>query len=366
MSTSRLYRRHVFDINKLRESVKEVFSWRALALKMGITFPSGTIYDRVRPLCNQYGIDYSHFTGQASNRGKVFLTKKRDINLYLSNELPINSHNLKLRLFQDGIKERCCEVCHLDVWNEKPIPIQLHHLDGNSANNNLSNLQIICPNCHAQTSSYCGRNQTRSKYNKIPVPDECLIKNIPLCYNPAQVMRSVGLSLAKAHYERIAKIMIANPGLSFLPKKRSKRVRRALNADPHWRTRPKPDQRKFVRPSKEELLKMIWSKPMETLAKEIGCNSNSIRKWCKLYGIEWPSIAYWARIRAGQTHEQALKQLTQEEIHNIVVDIKSGQSVRGVARRYNTTKDIVNTIKRKIGGPTESLARDVQLERLPD
>lgn len=46
----------------------------------------------------------------------------------------------------------------LSEWMGKPIPLELHHKDGNHYNNDLSNLEILCPNCHAQTDNYRGKN----------------------------------------------------------------------------------------------------------------------------------------------------------------------------------------------------------------
>ena len=51
-----------------------------------------------------------------------------------------------------------CEVCSNDKWNGKPIPIELDHIDGDPENNDKANLRLICPNCHAQTETYKGRN----------------------------------------------------------------------------------------------------------------------------------------------------------------------------------------------------------------
>lgn len=45
----------------------------------------------------------------------------------------------------------------LSEWMGKPIPLELHHKDGNHYNNDLSNLEILCPNCHAQTDNYSRR-----------------------------------------------------------------------------------------------------------------------------------------------------------------------------------------------------------------
>jgi len=44
--------------------------------------------------------------------------------------------------------------------------------------------------------------------------------------------------------------------------------------------------RKTKRPSKEELEKLIWEKPLTELGKQFGVSDNAIRKWCKNYGID--------------------------------------------------------------------------------
>lgn len=52
----------------------------------------------------------------------------------------------------------CCENCKRTRWEGQPIPLELHHDDGNSDNNEPENLSIICPNCHALTANYKGAN----------------------------------------------------------------------------------------------------------------------------------------------------------------------------------------------------------------
>lgn len=67
---------------------------------------------------------------------------------------------IKKRLFEDNIKKRCCEDCSQgEIHNGKPLGLQLHHLDGNNKNNKIENLQILCPNCHTQTSNYAVKNK---------------------------------------------------------------------------------------------------------------------------------------------------------------------------------------------------------------
>lgn len=70
----------------------------------------------------------------------------------------INSHALKLRLIEEGILESKCSICGLSEWNGKEIPIELDHINGVHSDNRLINLRILCPNCHAQTDTYCAKN----------------------------------------------------------------------------------------------------------------------------------------------------------------------------------------------------------------
>lgn len=67
---------------------------------------------------------------------------------------------LKKRLISEGIKSNKCDVCDCDgIWNNKPLTMELDHIDGNRTNHRLENLRMICPNCHAQTETYRSKNR---------------------------------------------------------------------------------------------------------------------------------------------------------------------------------------------------------------
>ena len=81
----------------------------------------------------------------------------KPIEKYLNNEIPITSYKLKKRLLKEGLKKQKCEICNLSEWNDSIIPLELHHINGNNKDNSLSNLQMLCPNCHALTDNYRNR-----------------------------------------------------------------------------------------------------------------------------------------------------------------------------------------------------------------
>lgn len=59
-----------------------------------------------------------------------------------------------------------CSVCGIESWNNKKIVLELEHKDGNSLNNHPSNLCLMCPNCHSQTTSYKGKNKGNGRYSR--------------------------------------------------------------------------------------------------------------------------------------------------------------------------------------------------------
>lgn len=60
-------------------------------------------------------------------------------------------------------KEGCWE-CGITEWNQKPIVLELEHIDGNSTNDKKENLSLICPNCHSQTDTYKAKNKGNGRH----------------------------------------------------------------------------------------------------------------------------------------------------------------------------------------------------------
>ena len=87
------------------------------------------------------------------------LRKARDVEEYLSNKEPMQSDKLKARLLNENYLEPKCSFCGLTRWLDGEMPLQLDHKDGNKENNNLQNLRLLCPNCHALTPQYRLKNE---------------------------------------------------------------------------------------------------------------------------------------------------------------------------------------------------------------
>lgn len=141
----------------LNEICKESRSYRQCLSKMNLIEGGGN-YTTLKAKIKEFDIDISHFSHQGWNKGNT-QNPRRPIEVYLNNEQPIQSFKLKKRLFRENFFERKCMSCDGENWLGKPIPLELHHINGNHHDNSLDNLQILCPNCHAQTDNYRGKNK---------------------------------------------------------------------------------------------------------------------------------------------------------------------------------------------------------------
>lgn len=149
-----------WDLILIKKYVKESFNLSEVLRKLSIPIRGNNSKTLKNILINE-NIDFSHFTGKSS------ITKKtNNIDDYLTNKIYITSYKLKEKLLKEGLLEYKCDICGIKEWNYKPINLHLHHIDGNHTNNNLENLQLLCPNCHSQTHNYCNYEHKPKKINK--------------------------------------------------------------------------------------------------------------------------------------------------------------------------------------------------------
>ena len=185
-----------------------------------------------------------------------------------------------------------CEICYNTKWLSIPISLELHHIDGNPNNNDLLNLQLLCPNCHSTTPNYRGKN--KKKVEKQNISDETLIQIIPDSYTIRHALLKVGLKAAGANYARIKKLIITN-NLQFKKTPKSeKNIKRIKTIEEKYGSFKELFNNKIQWPPKEELEKMIATQSMRSIGKKLGVSDNSVRKTAKKYGIDVKSISKWS------------------------------------------------------------------------
>lgn len=191
--------------------------------------------ETLKKLINEYGLDTTQNSLNRSNlyrsnAAKTHLRTKINTQDILDGNHPnYTSSALLKRLVNEGYKEYVCEICGINEHNNFPITLQLHHIDGNRQNNNLSNLQILCPNCHSQTDNFAG------KLSRKTFREKCVSQEVK-----------------------------RKPALGKL-----RNVRRSM-----------------IPPvNRDELKSKIRSLPFTTIADMFGVTDNAIRKWCKKFAL---------------------------------------------------------------------------------
>lgn len=110
--------------------------------------------DTLNSYLKKMGINYS---GNQSGKGIKSDPKYKTAEEYAKGNF-VKGFLLRDKLVRDGLKEYKCEICGISEWQGVKLTLQLHHKDRNHFNNDLSNLQILCPNCHSIQEGHCGKN----------------------------------------------------------------------------------------------------------------------------------------------------------------------------------------------------------------
>jgi hypothetical protein len=100
-------------------------------------------------------------------------------------------------------QDHYCAHCKLDTWQTKPIPLEIDHIDGNRHNHTRENLEAICPNCHALTITWRGRNKSS---NRLLISDEVLIAAINNTSSIRQALIQVNLAPKGGNYKRAVRL----------------------------------------------------------------------------------------------------------------------------------------------------------------
>lgn len=307
-----------FTPEQIQEFANESRSLAELREKIGYAKNGGGTNDIVRSYIKKHGIDTSHMLGQGWS--------KNVINYDLFQEGKSVKSDVAIRALKI-LRGSECEICHGTMWNNQPIPLCVHHLNGNHLDNRLENLQLLCPNCHAQTYNYCGKNINKKNTR---ITDEQLVEALKASSSIRQALLSLGVYYsARSWYERCY-ALIEKYDIEFRQKTpkyfkkneeeksgSNKKHSQAKQKRPRAKQKPKPKKiygycpicnkplynkdRKFCSQecshvsltklnkeiSREELKQMIRTMPFLAIGKELGVSDNAIRKWCKKYDLPY-------------------------------------------------------------------------------
>ena len=258
-----------FSKEELERFVKESYSYTEFAEKLGYSSKGGQGPKQAKEICELYNFSTEHFS-----------QKKRTDTIKLE-EIFIKGYKNRETLRKNLIilRGHKCECCNLEEWNGLPIALQVHHKDGDGLNNLLDNLELLCPNCHAQTDNYCGKNKI-----KIGINEEEFVEILRNSENIHQALVKIGK--VDGNWYTKARELIEKYDIVFMSTSKEEKTcaicGKKINKNSttcmecaHLKLRVSE------RPSREELKKLIRTKSLCSIARDYNVSDNAIRKWCK-------------------------------------------------------------------------------------
>jgi len=265
---------------QLEEIVKESYSISECLRKLELR-PVGGNFKTMKKYFKNFDLDTSHFTGQLWSKGKKLGASNRAKSLeeiLVKDSSFMSSTSLKRRIVQDGIKTWICEECLGTEWNGQPIPLELEHCNGDNTDHRLENLKLLCPNCHAQTAFYRGRNKRSSRNEKRELNHvkfgETLTGNPELNLSDEGSVETLRREPKFSNHSRTSKTKTCECGQLILAD--SFKCRECSYAN-----------RKTKRPQYNQLLEDFEIlKSFVQVGKKYGVSDNAVRKWLKVYQID--------------------------------------------------------------------------------
>lgn len=183
-----------------------------------------------------------------------------------------STKELKRDLIKYEGREWRCDGCELNEWMGQRIPLQIDHIDGVRNNCLRTNLRFLCPNCHAMTPTYAGRNR---KNGRLVANDD----DIRTAYDKFLIQSGRAPSLNELHMSLGYSGPIRND-----PQR--DRLIRALGVDrPTLRMAPAPSaspkhDTKIVWPDDHVIEELLVTYPRTAVAEMLGVSDTAVKKHC--------------------------------------------------------------------------------------
>lgn len=179
-----------------------------------------------------------------------------------------------------------CSFCkNKGEWFGKELSLHLDHINGVNNDNRIENLRFLCPNCHATTSTYVGKNKFSSKSQ---ISEEEVIKALKETINVSRACVKLGLSPYGASHNRVSKIKDKHSIVQKKSNLGSKKYCKDCGVVVSFESVRcvscnNLSQRKTERPSKEVLFALLDKFPYTTVSSMLGVSDNAVRKWVRIY-----------------------------------------------------------------------------------
>ena len=146
-----------YGLDELKRAIASSVSVRQVLQKLNVKAMGGN-YRVFHKAVRHFKLDTSHFTGM-NLTGRKLPPRRRTLAEYLVKNSDVQSFRLKRYLLDQKILKAVCAACSNTSWLGQPIPLELDHINGDHRDNEFANLRLLCPNCHALTSTYRGKNR---------------------------------------------------------------------------------------------------------------------------------------------------------------------------------------------------------------
>lgn len=236
-----------YDEEQLRIAVLQSRSVAETLRRLGMCATGGNRLT-LKKYAAAWGVDMGHFDPDAVRNESLARSWRspQPLQEIMVESSTYSRGHLKRRLFEEGLKQRRCEICGQDeIWQGRRMSLVLDHVNGVRDDHRLENLRVVCPNCAATLDTHCGRK------NRLG-PRVCL------------------------HCRK-----------EFVPKRGSQRYcSHACGVRWDRRGRPLHRARRVERPPYGRLMAEIEATSYLAVGRKYGVSDNAIRKWVRTYERE--------------------------------------------------------------------------------
>lgn len=299
-----------FNYTKISEVIEKCYSLVDVAKNIGLVSEKAKKIDarlckNIKKYINENSLDTSHFRHSSKVGYNVIRTNEE----VFSKNSEVSQSTVKKR-FIAKVKYECA-ICSVGSWNNAPLSLQLDHIDGDNKNNLMSNLRLLCPNCHSQTENFGSKNKTFKLHENSKIKDKVIFDG-----QTAQKIRVKFISDKEKRQSQAYRIL------------------------------------ENLKTSSIDFSKHGWTTPA---SKIIGIRHQHVARWMRMYAAEFYEEKCFQRSTLVKLTEQKKEENKEQrrkiklnEYHEIKSLFENGLSHREIAQQYGVHHSSVQKILKTI------------------